>query len=210
MDRQFWYERWESNRIGFHSSKPNPSLVAHVNELGLNEGDRVFLPLCGKTLDIGWLLAKGYQVAGAELSKIAIDQLFAEMEVVPEVKNLGEILHYSAPMADIYVGDVFDMTSEMIGNIDAVYDRAALVALPADMRTRYTSHLVEITKNATQLLLTFSYDQSLMDGPPFSIRDEEVESHYEMSYALLKIESHDVPGGLKGVCPAQEHVWLLR
>ena len=128
MDRQFWYDRWESSRIGFHSSKPNPSLVAHVQELSLNTGDRVFLPLCGKTLDIGWLLAKGYQVVGAELSKIAIEQLFAEMEMAPEVNDLGDARHYSAPMVDIYVGDIFDMTREMIGSIDAVYDRAALVA----------------------------------------------------------------------------------
>lgn len=210
MDRQFWYDRWESNRIGFHSSKPNPSLVAHVEALSLNEGDRVFLPLCGKTLDIGWLLAKGYQVVGAELSKIAIEQLFAEMKITPEVSEGEDILHFSAPMVDIFVGDIFTMTRKMIGGIDAVYDRAALVALPVEMRKRYTEHLVEITNKAPQLLLAFTYDQALMDGPPFSIKDEEVKSYYEAPYTLLKIDSHEVPGGLKGVCPAQEHVWLLK
>jgi len=210
LDRQFWYDRWESSRIGFHNSKPNPSLVAHVQELSLNAGDRVFLPLCGKTLDIGWLLAKGFQVVGAELSKIAIEQLFAEMEITPEVNDLGDALHYSAPMVDIFVGDIFDMTREMVGRIDAVYDRAALVALPVEMRKRYAKHLVELTNKAPQLLLTFTYDQAVMDGPPFSISEEEIKSHYDAPYTLLKIESHDVPGGLKGVCPAEEHVWHLK
>src|SRR5271165_1270002 len=84
------------------------------------------------------------------------------------------------------------------------------VALPETMRDRYTAHLMEITDQAPQLLITFNYDQRLLDGPPFSISDEEVGRRYQDSYDLKLLESADVPGGLKGKCPAKEKAWLLK
>jgi len=97
-----------------------------------------------------------------------------------------------------------------LGSIDAIYDRAALVALPQEMRIRYTAHLTEITDKAPQLLITFEYDQSAMEGPPFSVSNEEVNELYGASYDLTLIASVDVPGGLKGRCPAKENAWVLR
>ncbi|MGB7251834.1 MAG: thiopurine S-methyltransferase, partial [Phormidesmis sp.] len=94
--------------------------------------------------------------------------------------------------------------------IDAIYDRAALVALPEVMRDRYTPHLKEITANAPQLLICFEYDQNLMTGPPFSISPQEVARHYEDSYTLTPLESGAVPGGLKGNDAAMQTVWLLQ
>lgn len=93
MDTSFWLERWESNRIAFHKSEANPLLVKYFQELDLAKGSCVFVPLCGKTLDIAWLLAKGYRVAGAELIEIAIEQLFAELGVEPKISEAGEVRH---------------------------------------------------------------------------------------------------------------------
>lgn len=169
----------------------------------------MFVPLCGKTLDIGWLLSKGYKVVGAELSETAIDQLFSELGVEPTKKNVDGFVHYKERDIDIFVGDIFQLTANLLGPVDAVYDRAALVALPDEMRNRYTSHVPEITGDAPQLLLTFEYDQSVMKGPPFSVSDEEVLRQYKDQYELTRIGTSDVDGGLKGVCPAEEHVWLL-
>ncbi len=98
----------------------------------------------------------------------------------------------------------------MIGSVDAIYDRAALVALPKEMRDRYTAHLTKITDKAPQLLICYEYDQNLMAGPPFSISDEEVRQHYKDHYNLALIASTNVSGGLKGKCAAKENVWLLR
>ncbi len=98
----------------------------------------------------------------------------------------------------------------MIGSVDAIYDRAALVALPEEMRHRYTAHLMKITNKAPQLLICFEYDQTLMEGPPFSISDKEIDKHYSGSYNLTLILSADVSGGLKGKYLAKENVWLLR
>jgi len=210
VDTKFWHQKWENNDIAFHESEANPLLVKYFNALSLVEGSRVFLPLCGKTLDIPWLLANGYRVAGAELSKIATEQLFAELGVAPKISGVGEVDHYSAKNIDIFVGDIFDLSGKMLGLVDAIYDRAALVALPEKMRNRYTAHLAEITDKAPQLLICYEYDQSLMEGPPFSISNEEVNQHYRDSYDLTLIASTNVPGGLKGKCAAKENVWLLK
>lgn len=210
MDADFWHQKWETNVIGFHESEANPLLVAYFKELSLATGSRVFVPLCGKTLDIAWLLSKGYRVAGIELSELAIEQLFAELGIEPEITDIGEIRHYSATDIDIFVGDIFELTRKMLGTIDAVFDRAALVALPENMRARYAKHLTDITANAPQLLITFEYDQKLMDGPPFSVREEAVSQNYKDSYDISLLTRVDVVNGLKGSLAAKESVWLLR
>lgn len=209
MDENFWHERWKTNNIGFHEGAPNPLLIKYFKELSLAKNSRIFLPLCGKTLDIPWLLSNGYRVAGAELSEIAIGQLFTELGVKPKISRVGEMDHYSAKNLDIYVGDIFNLSRERLGPVDAIYDRAALVALPTEMRQRYTAHLMQITNKAPQLLICFEYDQSLMEGPPFSVSNEEVNQHYRDSYDLTLLASIDMPGGLKGKCAAKENVWLL-
>jgi thiopurine S-methyltransferase len=210
MDVNFWHQKWALNEIAFHQSEANPLLVKYFNELSLAKGSRVFLPLCGKTLDISWLLANGYRVVGAELSKIAIEQLFSQLAVEPEISSVGELEHYRAKNIDLFVGDLFDLSGTMLGPVDAIYDRAALVALPEAMRDRYTAHLTEMTNKAPQLLITFEYDQSAMEGPPFSVSNEEVKRHYGHRYDLTLLTSTDVPGGLKGKCAAKENVWLLQ
>jgi thiopurine S-methyltransferase len=209
MEDNFWHQKWEQNDIPFHESQANPSLVAHIHELRLPENSRVFVPLCGKTLDIHWLLSKGHRVAGAELSTIAIEQLFAELHLEPTVSPIGPMVRYSAPNLDIFAGDLFNLSAEMLGGVDAIYDRAALVALPEQVRVRYAAHLMGITNTAPQLLICYVYDQNVMEGPPFSISDEEVQKHYGDAYSLKCLASTEVAGGLKGKCPAKEHVWHL-
>jgi thiopurine S-methyltransferase len=210
MDIDFWHQRWEKNEIAFHESKAHPILVTYFKELKLVEGSRVFLPLCGKTLDIAWLLSKGYRVAGAELSKIAIEHLFIGLELEPKISKIGNISHYTATNIDIFVGNIFDLSHEILGHVDVIYDRAALVALPQEMRSRYAKHLLEITDKANQLMIAFEYDQSLMDGPPFSVNSDEVNRHYKDAYNIKLLESTSIPGGLKGKCAATENAWLLK
>lgn len=210
MDASFWHQRWEKNEIAFHQSKANPLLVEYFHELSLAKGSRIFVPLCGKTLDISWLLSNGYRVAGAELSKVAIEQLFMELGVQPKISGVGEVDQWSANNIDIFVGDIFALSRKILGPVDAVYDRAALVAFPEEMRNRYTAHLTEMTDKAPQLLICYDYDQRLMEGPPFSVSNEEVKGYYTVNYDVTLIASTDVSGGLKGKCAAKENVWLLK
>ena len=209
MEAEFWHRKWAKNEIGFHENEVNPLLVKHLPALALEPGGRVFLPLCGKTLDIHWLLSQGYRVAGAELSRLAVEQLFAELGAEPTISPCGRGGRFSATGIDILVGDIFDLSSALLGAVAAIYDRAALVALPADTRGRYAAHLTQITAGAPQLLLCFEYEQSQMQGPPFSIPGEEVFRRYSQTYQVSLLDSVDIPGGFKGRFPAKEHVWRL-
>ena len=209
MEANFWHERWSKNEIGWHESEFNPLLTGNFQRLQLAAGSRVFVPLCGKTRDIVWLLQAGYKVAGAELSETAIQQLFAELGVQATVTAVGKLKRYQAPNLDIFVGDIFDLTAATLGKIDATYDRAALVALPPAMRVRYTAHLGAITGTAPQLLICFVYDQSKQPGPPHSVPLTEVREHYGVAYDVQTVDTKAVPGGLKGICPADEVVMTL-
>ena len=210
MEENFWHQKWEKGEIGFHRNEANTLLIENVGKLNLTKGSRIFLPLCGKTLDCSWLLASGYRVAGAELSEIAIRELFKELGVEPIISKIGNLELYTAKNIEIFVGNVFDVTAQLLGQVDAVYDRAALVALPLAMREKYTSHLIKITDIAPQLLITYEYNQQLIDGPPFSITEEEVKQHYANAYELKSVDHKEIVGGLKGKIASSENVYLLQ
>ncbi|WP_102106650.1 thiopurine S-methyltransferase [Oceaniglobus roseus] len=209
MEHAFWHERWAENRIGFHEGRANRMLTAHLADLGLAPGARIFLPLCGKTRDIPWLMAQGHPVAGAELSETAVRQLFDEMKLVPEITGTHGGMRFAAPGVDVFVGDIFDLDAETLGPVDAIFDRAALVALPTGMRDRYAAHLMALTGTAPQLLVTFEYDQSAMDGPPFSVTEAMARDHYGADYTIDVLERVDLGGGLRGKVDARETAWKL-
>ena len=204
MEHQFWHDKWDANEIGFHEGRPNALLTEYFASLNLPKGARVFVPLCGKTMDIPWLLSQGMQVVGAELSELAVRQLFEDMGVEPEVRPLGGLKVYEANALIIFVGDIFDIDADALGNVDAIFDRAALVALPPDLRARYAKHLMTITGNIQQLLITFEYDQGLMTPPPHSVSLSDVTALYGATYALNVLEERDIAGGLKGRVEAVE------
>ncbi len=209
MEPNFWHNRWQTNQTGWHERAVNPLLITHFPSLNVVPGRRVFVPFCGKSLDLGWLLSQGYAVAGAELSELAVTQLFAELGMEARISEFGKHKLFRGERIDIFVGDLFDLSRETLGPVDAVYDRAALVALPEGMRDQYTAHLKSLTALAPQLVIGYEYDQTLVPGPPFSVTPDELHRHYGDSYALTPLARLDVPGGLKGKCPATEHIWRL-
>lgn len=72
MNEAFWHERWARNEIGFHLGEVNPYLLRHWPSLALPNGARVLVPLCGKSLDMAWLVEQGFTVVGVELSEKAV------------------------------------------------------------------------------------------------------------------------------------------
>ena len=210
MDAKFWHSRWQSNKIGFHEGETNALLAKHFNQLNLKKNSRIFLPLCGKTKDIEWLLTQGYQVAGIELSETAVEALFDDLGASPNITRTGKLLHFSHENLDIYAGDIFDLSTTTLGPVDVIYDRAALVALPPAIRNEYTSHLAELTHRAPQFLICFEYDQSLMEGPPFSVDAAEVNKQYAHLYNVTHLATTEVVDGLRQVVDATETVWLLQ
>ena len=209
MDAPYWRDRWAQNQIAFHESKVNPLLVEYFDQLSLPAGSRIFVPLCGKTIDIHWLRSRGHRVAGAELSELAVQQLFMELGITPSCAVIGQVTRYSAAGIDIFQGDIFDLSRGDLGAVDGLYDRGALVALPEPLRRRYARHLAAITDRAMQLPIGITYEQELLAGPPFSVNGAEVQRLYGGAYDLHALGSAAVVGGLKGKCPAADQAWLL-
>ncbi len=207
MEHEFWHQRWQSNQIGFHEAEPNPLLTSFFSHLNLPTGSTVLVPLCGKSHDLAWLAQHGYRVWGIELSELAVETFFKEQSITAQRMDRGELTAYRSENIEILVGDFFNVTAEHLPKVDAVYDRAAIVALPEPKRHRYTSHLVQLSVRAQQLIVTYEYDQSTMPGPPFSVDEQELRSHYQQDYSITLLHEQTVPGKLKG-SQAIEKVWL--
>ncbi|MEM9621337.1 MAG: thiopurine S-methyltransferase [Pseudomonadota bacterium] len=190
MKPRFWLERWQKNQIGFHQAEHNKLLLEFWPRLGLGAADKVFVPLCGKSLDMRWLEHAGHDVVGVELAEIAVRTFFAEGNEQPEPHPVDRFMFYQGRQTGIYHGDFFDLTATLLEDVSALFDRGALVALPADMRFRYVDHLLRIIPDGTRmLLLTFEYDQSLVAGPPHSVFPEEIESLFSPRCDIELLES---------------------
>jgi thiopurine S-methyltransferase len=179
MEIDFWAQRWKEGRIGFHEGRTNTFLARHVDRIG-TAPRRVLVPLCGKTEDMAFLASRGHEVVGIEAVEDAVKAFFREHELEPSVRELdGNIRAYSSGRVTLLAGDVFACTKEHVGDVDAFYDRAALVALPPDVRARYVAHVRGLLAPQSKgLLVTFDYDQSKFAPPPFAVGAEEVRRHY--------------------------------
>ncbi|MCY6383495.1 thiopurine S-methyltransferase [Hoeflea prorocentri] len=209
MDEDFWQARWRDNRIGFHEAEPNSLLSSHYARLKLEPGSRVFVPLCGKAVDLDWFVGNGHHVIGVEFNQRAVEEVFERNGLSPQVRMVGQHRHYSAAALDLFAGDFFGLTPDMIGSVDAVYDRAALIALPVSLRRRYVRHLFEITNFARQFLITLDYDQTQMDGPPFSVPADEIDVLYGGRYRTELLESREMTGPISKRCGGSENAWLI-
>ncbi len=178
MEVDFWQQRWREGQIGFHLQEVNPLLSMYWPVLGLPKGARVLVPLCGKSRDLVWLAEQGYQVIGVELSNLAVDAFFQEQHLIPVQKSHGQHSGHYVDGIEIWCGDFFAMQPSQVGHIDAIYDRAALIALPQSMRERYVQQLLELAGKVPQLLITLDYPQDQMAGPPFAVSPQEVERLY--------------------------------
>lgn len=176
MDPRFWHERWAGNQIGFNQREFNPYLLQFWPALPVKPGARVLVPLCGKTIDMRWLVTQGYHVVGAELSETAVMAYFSENAMTAQIDEQGAFKVYRSEGCEIWCGDFFALKARDVGHCTAVYDRAALIALPQDMRWRYVEQLNSLlAEDSCGLLVSLDYDQSHIDGPPFSVDEDEVQ-----------------------------------
>jgi thiopurine S-methyltransferase len=184
---EYWRERWEQGRTGFHRTDVNPCLLAHHEVLA--DSVRVLVPLCGKTVDLEWLVVHGYEVVGIELSDLAAQAFFAERGLTAERREQGGFVHYRHGSLTILVGDFFAADRQELGSFDGVYDRAAMIALPAEVRARYTEHLQTLlSPKAKLLLVTLHFDAD--GGPPFSVSPADVAASYAKA-AIAPLSSDD-------------------
>lgn len=214
MEADFWHRRWRKNEIGFHEEDGNHLLKTYIEKLGLPADARIFVPLCGKTRDIAWLLSQGFSVVGIELDKLAVEQLFAELDVIVEHNTVDGFEHKQASISDgqsldIFTGNFFAFNEAIMGTIDAVFDRAALVALPEEMRKQYAQHLLALSNKCEQLLVCYEYADGLLQGPPHSVNYEEVMRHYGKEMSVKQVYREKVEGGFREQSEVYESVYVV-
>lgn len=193
MELDFWHERWEMGQIGFHQSDFNPYLLKHWPDLDIPSGSEVFVPLAGKSNDMFWLAENGYKVIGVELSSIAVKAFFEENQLDYSIRNESDFDIYTAGNIEIYCGDFFQMKPYVLQNTQAVFDRASLIALPPELRRAYVTHMRAILPNESKILLVaMQYQQEQMDGPPFSVHEDEVFELYDEGFHVMRLECFDV------------------
>lgn len=193
MEKEFWHQAWAENRIGFHMSEVNPTLIKFCEKITQCEKRKVLLPLCGKTLDLIWFSEKVEKVYGVELSESAILQFFEENELEYKTREEGPFKIFTSKNIEIYCGDFFEFPIEKLG-VELVFDRGALVALPLEMRMNYLQKMKnELPKGSKWLLDVFDYDQNKMDGPPFSVSEDEIRSQLGDEFKIELIDDKPFP-----------------
>jgi thiopurine S-methyltransferase len=215
MNKDFWHNYWLTGRIGFNQSKPNQRLIKYFNRLQLQPGDLIFVPLCGKSIDMLWLLQQGYKVLGVELSPIATQAFFKENKLKFQITTNEKFTEFHGQNITILNGDFFNLNRNQLDNVAAVYDKAALIALPPQLRQQYAQALINLLPAKTQMLLfTIVYQQEQMNGPPFSVSALEIAQLYKDKFTLdilENIEINDIPSHLaaKGLSAYKEHIIYL-
>ena len=185
MQAEFWHERWQKNEIAFHQADVNAWLTQYWPALNLPPHSRVFVPLCGKSLDLRWLASQGHDVIGVELSEMACRAFFDEAGLVYTETDDIRFKRFSAGPYQLLCGDFFALTTTDLSDVVAVYDRASLVALPPEMRRDYARCLIQrLPQHTSMLLLTFDYDQTKMPGPPHAVSIAEVHELYDVAFTV--------------------------
>lgn len=216
MSGEFWQARWQRGDIGWHKNHVNEFLRAHWPTLDVAKGATVLVPLCGASLDMRWLAEQGQQICGIEISALAIERFFAEQNLQPAVSQLAGANVYTAASYRLLQGNLFKLSAAAVGNFQAIYDRAALIALPAGDRKRYAETLTAwSTSGVRQLLITVDYPQAQMPGPPYAVSDAEVRALYDQAWHIECLADMDgLPQSTqlkaKGVKSLRERVYELK
>lgn len=193
MEHEFWHERWAKEQTGFHEGSVNQYLHEHWPALAGTNTDAVFVPLCGKAHDMWWLHDRGHPVIGVELSDIACKDFFEDAGEKALVHPGEPFIIFKHDNLQLWCGDFFQLVPDDLKHIRLVYDRAALIALPQDMRKGYVDHLTAVIPDGTEILLiTLDYDSTEMKGPPFNVSDEEVRELYGNDYDITQVLRNDM------------------
>jgi thiopurine S-methyltransferase len=205
-----WKKSWNNGKTGFHLSEANPSLVEYAHLFA--ENSSILFPLCGKSLDMHFLMEAHHTIIGVELVSQAITEFFTEWKVQPK----REKNKYSHDGITIIESNIFNVQQQNLPVIDAVFDRAALIALPPHIRPQYANHLLSLLKDKGKILL-ISYDMPRDQeiGPPFPARKNDIPNLFcnASSVTLLKEiykTAKDEPRLVqRGMDWSKEHVWLI-
>jgi len=189
MQANFWHDMWARGVVGFHQAEMNAFLTHHWQKLGFRGDETILVPLCGKSLDMLWLAKQGHTILGVELSQKALDEFLTENAITAAPITHAHYCGYQLEQMRLLCGDFFHLSAEDCQDVQGAFDRAALVALPPEMRIQYVAHLRKILpKGMSYLIITMQYDQSRVQGPPFSVPEAEVRQLFAGVESIEKVE----------------------
>lgn len=193
MELSYWQARWEKDKTGWHMQQVYPHLKTYWHKLGLKEGATVLVPLCGKSLDLLWLKERNLEVIGVELSEKAAEIFFDKHELPYQKKKYGNFTHFRSENLSIWNGDFFKLKPDALPTVDAIYDKAAMIALPPERREVYARHILGFCHSQSQILMnTFEYPQEEMLGPPFSVPEKEIKHYYGKYFKIDLLAETDI------------------
>jgi thiopurine S-methyltransferase len=190
---EFWQDRWRLAQTAFHQASVDRYLSTYWSTLNPSANSTVFVPLCGKSLDLLWLRDHGHSVVGVELSAVALESFCLEHGIPARRRLLHDFDFYEAFNLRLFRGDFFKLTRQLLDMACLIYDRAALISWAPSLRAAYVKHMTALSTPGTQtLLITLEYPQDKMKGPPFSITSDEVHDLYAADHAIEELQRRDI------------------
>lgn len=197
-ESDFWLKKWSEGDIGFHQNHVHAYLEKFWPGLQATQNVSVFVPLCGKSLDMKYLLDRGCKVLGVEISETAILDFFHEQRIQYDITRQYGIRGYAGENVVLWAADYFNLPEHMFSSVSTVYDRAALIALPPDVREAYVQKMRGLLAGGVRILMiTLEYEQGQIEAPPYSVNVKELKKlfgdwcsidHLETHYTLVKRE----------------------
>lgn len=193
MELSYWQSKWRKGNTGFHMKEGYPGLKEHWNSVQIKDNAAVLVPLCGKTKDLLFLSQQCRRVIGVEISEMAVREFLKENNLEAEKFSFADFSVYQAKNIEIWQGDFFKLPKHKLPRLDLIYDKAALIALPPEMRANYAEQILEFTTSQTKILLhLFDYPQEEMNGPPFSVSIEEINNYFGKRFSIGILEEKNL------------------
>lgn len=195
-NEKFW--KSSSDNPSFHVSSPHRTLIKYYNQIFKDDSEkRVFIPLCGKSLDMLYLTDQGHEVVGVEFSDFAVKSFFEDSKLDYTKEAIKNFVIWKskdpAKNVTIYQGDFYEVESKTLGFFDVVWDRGSFTAINIDDRELYTDIMFQIMKpSARYLVQVCKYDGSLYGGPPHYVTEHAMKSTFGRKCNFEKLETRIV------------------
>lgn len=192
-----WSNRWREGRAGWHLDCVHKMLAKYFDKMANGRSDlKIFVPLCGKAMDMKWMFDQGHRIVGVEYDEKVVKELFEESQIeVADVKEMGGLKLYSS--ADgrfkVYQGDFFLFKKEYEPEpMSGIWDRGSLVAVNVADREKYASVILTVMGcDCRYLLDTLEYDVSQYVGVPHCVTDSEIHVLYSSKCNIERLERSD-------------------
>ncbi len=217
MGIEFWLNRWKEGRVPFHHQTVQDDLIQFWPSVAEHQPRNILVPLCGKSLDMRWLQEQGLFVTGVDLSEIAIKSFISEQQLQVNTWQSDDIICFENNEYKLLAADIFKMDKKLITVQDAIYDRAALIALPEKLRAAYVECCLQWLKpGGIVLLKTLNYDQTQMEGPPYAVSPEEVYQLFQHCQSIVPLMRRGCQPTdsdslhQRGISFYEDQIWLIK